>query len=203
MVIATSQGFRFSNFSQQSASLHTVNFVRGHPFITFAKFSGFWAPSPPLFAVSRNLSVLLFAKLATSFTPLPPLGANVINGSPLSRDMPHRKWRENKTWVLLRVSFCHIHSTLRHVAFDTTFCAHMSSGHPVGPLMNRDVLGKLRAGTFCLHQPQVKMEYFNEHKAQFDFHNYYSLFYSSNFIWNLIWWIFKWFAEMRRANIRF
>ena len=43
-----------------------------------------FGPLPPLFAVSRNLSVLSFAKLATSFTPLPPLGANVINGSPLT-----------------------------------------------------------------------------------------------------------------------
>ena len=23
-----------------------ANFIRGHPFITFAKFSGFWTPSP-------------------------------------------------------------------------------------------------------------------------------------------------------------
>ena len=45
---------------------------RENTFITFTKFSEFWTLRPPLFAVLRNLSVLSFAKLATSFTPPPP-----------------------------------------------------------------------------------------------------------------------------------
>ena len=58
-------------------------FHKGASIYYVRKFFGILDPLPPLLAVSRNLSVLSFAKLATSFTPLPPLGANVINGSPL------------------------------------------------------------------------------------------------------------------------
>ena len=62
---ARAQTVRILNGQQVRRKFNRI--IRGHPFITFAKFSGFW--TPPLFAVSRNLSVLSFAKLATSFTP--------------------------------------------------------------------------------------------------------------------------------------
>ena len=62
--------------------------IRGHPFITFAKFSGFWTPSPLVRFLgwiirlnSRNL-----AYYVRFWVPSPlPLSANVINGSPLTK----------------------------------------------------------------------------------------------------------------------
>ena len=54
--------------------------LRGHHLLRSHNFRDF-GPPPPLFAVSRNISVLLFAKLATS------LSANVINGSVINRSM--------------------------------------------------------------------------------------------------------------------
>ena len=74
------------------------NIHREHPFITFAKFPGFWTPSLPFVRISRNLSVLSFAKLVISLTPPPPLGANVINGLPLT-------WRLKRTGFFLPLLF--------------------------------------------------------------------------------------------------
>ena len=46
--------------------------VREHPLSTYAKFSGFWTPSPPLVRFSRNLSVLSYSKIGHFFdTPSP------------------------------------------------------------------------------------------------------------------------------------
>ena len=60
---------------------------RDNPLSTYAEFSGFWTPSPPLVRFSRNLSVLLYAKIGHFFdTPL-PLSAYVLNGRSL-RGLP-------------------------------------------------------------------------------------------------------------------
>ena len=60
------------------------NVIREHPLSTYAKFSGFWTPSPPLVRFSRNLSVLSYAKIDHFFyTPL-PLSAYVLYGWSLS-----------------------------------------------------------------------------------------------------------------------
>ena len=70
--------------------------VRGHPFITFAKFSGFWTPSPPCshFGLTHKTKFTQPRLLRSLLGTLPlPLSANIINGLPLT---------------LLLGSFCHL-----------------------------------------------------------------------------------------------
>ena len=46
--------------------------IRGLPFSTYAKFSGFLTPSLPLVRISRNLSLLLYAKIGHFINPPSP-----------------------------------------------------------------------------------------------------------------------------------
>ena len=55
----------------------------GHPFITFAKFSGFYTPSPSYFAFHATYQYF-HSQYWEVFKPPSPLDANVINGSPLT-----------------------------------------------------------------------------------------------------------------------
>ena len=63
-----------SGFAMPSETI-CVQHIRGHPFITFAKFSGFWTPSPPVRIFTQP--PLLRTLLGT--LPL-PLGASVLYG---------------------------------------------------------------------------------------------------------------------------
>ena len=68
----TAWGFQREHCVQDSSEA-LESYIRGLPFSTYAKFSGFLTPSLPLVRISRNLSVLSYAKIGHIFdTPPPP-----------------------------------------------------------------------------------------------------------------------------------
>ena len=48
------------------------DWIRGHPYMTYAKFSGFWTPSPLLYAFHATYQSYCTQKLVISLTPPPP-----------------------------------------------------------------------------------------------------------------------------------
>ena len=107
--------------------------LRGHHLLRSHNFRDF-GPPPPLFAVSRNISVLLFAKLATS------LSANVINGSVINRSM---------IWPMLR----HYYSAEAESCFGWSlkwiapYYVHFW-GYPLPP--------SVRTRTYLMHGPLLE-----------------------------------------------
>ena len=62
----------------------TLVLVRGLPLSTSAEISGFWTPSPLVRKITQPTLLISSTMSVFGHTPLPPLGAEVLNGSPLS-----------------------------------------------------------------------------------------------------------------------